>query len=149
MTTLLDAWFSQLANQTWEGQTTPDMDRRSLQARSQSLHDESQVLSFVEGATPAIYHACPSTLRPLDELFHSFLDNVEISSAAAILHHRLAPLCMRPDVAKLGLLHKVSLRIAPRLLLNLLGLQPQDLFLASLLIRPTGCTADSCATLSR
>ena len=97
---------------------------------------KSQILSFVEGATPAIYHACPSTLRPLDDLFQSFLDHIEISPEIAILEYRLAPMCMRRDIAMLGLLHKVSLGIAPKPLMALLGQQPQNLYAQRFVVRP-------------
>jgi hypothetical protein len=72
------------------------------------------VLSFIEGATPAIYHAAPSTLRPIDELLDIFLAQVGTSPEEALVEHNLAPLSMRRDLAMLALLHKVSLGVAPK-----------------------------------
>ena len=72
------------------------------------------ILSFVEGATPAIYHAAPSILKQLDDTFVHFLEHVGISEETAILQYNLAPLSMRRDLAMLALLHKVSLGTAPR-----------------------------------
>ena len=71
------------------------------------------ILSFMEGATPAIYHAAPSILKQLDDTLLQFLERSGISEETAILKHNLAPLGMRRDLAMLTLLHKVSLGIAP------------------------------------
>jgi hypothetical protein len=37
------------------------------------------ILSFVEGATPAIYHAAPAILKQLDDVFDVFLEPVGVS----------------------------------------------------------------------
>jgi len=52
--------------------------------RTQRYHDSKNlirlykchILSFLEGATPALYHAGPSVLRPLDGLQKSFLEKM-------------------------------------------------------------------------
>jgi hypothetical protein len=72
------------------------------------------ILSFIEGATPAIYHAAPSVLKPLDNILSDFLAQACISEENAIIEFSLAPLGMRRDIAMLALLHKVSLGTAPR-----------------------------------
>jgi hypothetical protein len=85
------------------------------------------VLSFIEGATPAIYHAAPSILTPLDDLFESFLTHIGISFECALAEFNLAPLSMRRDIAMLGMLHKVSLDAAPNSLCRLFRRRPQNL----------------------
>ena len=73
-----------------------------------------QILFFLEGATPAVYHAAPSVLKQLDDILSSFLDHIGISEESAILDFNLAPLSMRRDLAMLALLHKVSIGTAPQ-----------------------------------
>ena len=86
------------------------------------------ILSFLEGTTAAIYHAAPSVLKPLDDLFTHFLSHLGISKEQALLKHNLAPLCMRRDLAMLGLLHKVSLGVAPEPVSKLFVRSPKDLY---------------------
>ena len=74
---------------------------------------KTHILSYIEGATPAIYHAAPSVLKPLDDLQSSFLLHLNITDTQAFLDHGLAPLSMRRDIAMLGLLFKVASGIAP------------------------------------
>jgi len=74
---------------------------------------KSHILSFVEGATAAIYHAAPSILKQLDDLQESFLDQLGLPVSAALIDHNLAPLSMRRDIAMLGILFKVARGIAP------------------------------------
>ena len=49
------------------------------------------ILSYVEGATPAIYHAKRGTLQQLDNLQDEFLNDVGISDVAALCEDNLAP----------------------------------------------------------
>ena len=81
------------------------------------------ILSFLEGATPAIYHAASSVLKPLDDLLQHFLDELDISSRDALLDFNLAPLQMRRDIAMLGILYKVAWNKAPRPIQNLFSLR--------------------------
>ena len=69
---------------------------------------ESHVLSFLEGATPALYHACPSILRPLDAIQETLLQELCVTEAEALVNFNLAPLPMRRDIAMLGLSYTVS-----------------------------------------
>ena len=85
------------------------------------------VLSFVEGATPAIYHASPSTLGLLDDLQNEFLREAGLTAESALCDHRLAPLAMRRDIAMLGLLWKVSRGGAPGLVQSLFSLRSTTL----------------------
>jgi hypothetical protein len=82
----------------------------------------------MEGATPAIYHAAPSTLQPLDAVFDSFLEQIGMSPEVALIGHSLAPLGMRRDIAMLGLLHKIALGSVPQPILDLFKSTPQNLF---------------------
>ena len=45
------------------------------------------ILSYIEGATAAIYHAAPSNLRPLDELLDHFLSEIGVSREEALINH--------------------------------------------------------------
>ena len=74
---------------------------------------KSEVLSYLEGATAAVYHATPFVLAGLDELQSSFLQSLGLSEEVALRELHLAPLGARRDMAMLGLLHRVSLGKAP------------------------------------
>ena len=74
---------------------------------------KAQVLSFIESSTPAIYHASPSVLEPVDRVQRRLLRELGLSEAEALLNFRLAPLPSRRDIAMLGALHKVTLGLAP------------------------------------
>jgi len=71
------------------------------------------ILSFLEGATPAIYHAAPSVLKPLDELQRTLLEKLGLSLSDGLLNFNLTPLGMRRDIAMLGILFKVAHGIGP------------------------------------
>ena len=75
---------------------------------------ECHILSFLEGATPAIYHTAPSILKPLDELQRTLLDELGLSGSDALLNFNLAPLGMRRNIAMLGILFKIAHGIEPR-----------------------------------
>ena len=77
----------------------------------------------MEGATPASYHAAPTILKQLDDVFDVFLEHVGISMQAALVDYNLAPLCTRRDLAMLALLHKVSLGLAPKPIGNMFKLR--------------------------
>ena len=78
------------------------------------------VLSFIESGTPAYYHAAPSILKLVDGIQNEFLTTLGICNKNALIHFNLAPLRLRRDIAMLGVLHKVSLGIAPTPLQNLI-----------------------------
>ena len=82
-----------------------------------------QILSFLEGATPAIYHAAPAILKPIDDIQVRFLEEMGISSAEALLEHNLAPPSTRRDMAMLGILYNVSRGLGPKPILNLFSLR--------------------------
>ena len=70
---------------------------------------KSHVLSYVEGGTPAYFHASASTLSCIDRVQRRFLRAIGISEEEALLNFRLAPLPTRRCIAILGLLHRVVL----------------------------------------
>jgi len=78
-----------------------------------------QVLSIMEGATPAIYHAAKVDLDWLDVVQDSFLEAVGLSKELAMTTFNLAPLSTRRDVDMLTLLHKVRVGGAPACLAGL------------------------------
>ena len=71
------------------------------------------VLSYLEGATPAVYHARENVLKQFDDLQSWFLDEAGLSAETALREYNLAPLGMRRDIAVLGLLYKVASGLAP------------------------------------
>ena len=74
---------------------------------------KSQVLSYVEYRTPAIYHACSTLLSRLDRQQRRFLRELGISEEEALLSHNLAPLNSRRDIAMLGVIHRTVRGIGP------------------------------------
>ena len=74
---------------------------------------KSQILSFVECRTPAIYHACASALQTLDSVQDSFLSVTGMSDLEALLVANLAPVCVRRDIALLGVIHRTVLGRGP------------------------------------
>ena len=74
---------------------------------------KSQLLSYLEYRTPAIYHACDSTLAPLNKFQDKFLGELGISPEDALVHFNLAPLSCRRDMAMMGLLHRAALGKGP------------------------------------
>ena len=51
---------------------------------------QCHILSYVEGATPAIYHAKRGSLEQLDSLQVDFLNDIGVSEEAALCEHNLA-----------------------------------------------------------
>ena len=76
------------------------------------LQFKSHILGVVECRTSGLYHAATSVLQPVDSLYDSFVREVGLTAEEAFLHYNLAPLCLRRDVAMLGLLHKCVLGLA-------------------------------------
>ena len=74
---------------------------------------KSQLLSYLEYRTAAIYHACDSILDPLDKFHDKFLRELGISAEDALMHFNLAPLKSRRDIAMLGVLHRTALGKGP------------------------------------
>ena len=75
---------------------------------------KSRVLSTIEYRTAAIYHACAYKLAKLDKVQQTFLNELGITTAEALLDFNLAPLKIRRDLSMLGLIHKTCLGLAPR-----------------------------------
>ena len=67
---------------------------------------KAHILCLLEGSTGAIYHASDSVLAPLDGVQARLLRELELSVDSAFLDFNLAPLCLRRDIAMLGLLFK-------------------------------------------
>ena len=80
---------------------------------------KTHVLSDIESGTPAPYHAAPYVLNIIDRVQRRFLRELGFSEVAALNEFRLAPLEARRDMAMLGALHKITLRIAPAQLIAL------------------------------
>ena len=101
--------------------------RRFYDCNSMLRLFKAQILSFLEGATPAIYHASPATLLQLDNIQTTFLEELGVTSEQALLEHNLAPLSMRRDFAMLAILYKVSRMTAPAPIQKLFSLEASTL----------------------
>ncbi len=76
---------------------------------------KSLVLSYIESGTPGYYHASTSVLACIDRVQRRFLREINMTETDALLNYRLAPLRVRRDIAILGFLHRVNLRlVAPQ-----------------------------------
>ena len=75
---------------------------------------KAQVLPFIEFRTPAIYHACNSSLENLEHVQSKLLEAAGMSQVAALTQFRLAPLAARRDMALLGLIHRTGLGRGPK-----------------------------------
>ena len=84
---------------------------------------KSEVLGYIEGFTAGIYHAAPAVLQMLDDVQTSFLDSLSMSDTEALRKFNLAPLGARRDMAMLGLLHRVVLKVAPEALMKMFPLK--------------------------
>ena len=89
---------------------------------------KANVLSYIETWTPALYHAAPLTLSCIDALQDTFLCHVDISPSTALDRFGLVPLKTRRDIAMLGLLHRVRLRIAPTCLMQLFPFERRPIY---------------------
>ena len=83
-----------------------------------------QVLSFIEAASPALYHAPNFFLSRLDGVQDHFLSELGVDTRDALLNFNLAPLAPRRDMAMLGLIHRTVLGEGP--------VQFQEFFRASM-----------------
>ena len=84
---------------------------------------KSHLLSYIEYRTPAIYHASRAVLEKLDAVQTRFLRDAGIDEVTALVEFNLCPLCMRRDIAMLGVLHRAALRQGPPQLQNLIQRQ--------------------------
>ena len=68
----------------------------------------------------------PTLFCALDKLFADFLHEINLDSRTAFLDFRLAPLCLRRDIAMLGFLHKCVLGFAHPALCRLFPSVPAE-----------------------
>ncbi len=80
---------------------------------------KSLVLSYIESGVPAYCHAAPSVLDPIDRVQRRLLRELGLSELEAFERYKLAPLETRRHIAILGLLHRISLGLAPKQLSDL------------------------------
>ena len=74
---------------------------------------KAQLLSFIEYRTAAVYHACDSSLALLDEVQARLVTAAGMTKLEALTEARLAPLCVRRDIAMLGVIHRTVLGRGP------------------------------------
>ena len=96
---------------------------------------KSQVLSYIEYATPAVYHAPVFFLQRLDLIQQRFLDSIGISAVAALLEHNLCPLSTRRAISMLGLIHRTVLGKGPKQFKRFFRLGSATAFVRSLRCR--------------
>ena len=77
------------------------------------LQFKSQVLSGIDFATPAIYHAPRFYVGVIDRVQEEFCEAIGVSKLEALLEYNLPPLSSRRDMSGLSLIHRVVLGIAP------------------------------------
>ena len=87
--------------------------QRSFSTEDLVLQYKQQVLSYIEYRSAAIYHATSTVLNQVDKLQDNFLRDLGITREAALMDFNLAPLCMRRDIALLGLLHRSAIGEGP------------------------------------
>ena len=75
---------------------------------------KAQVLSYMEYRTPAISHAADRHLDRLDAVQTRYLSELGVTSVAALVDFNLAPLCVRRDIALLGVIHRAACGIGPK-----------------------------------
>jgi hypothetical protein len=75
---------------------------------------KTNLLSYLEYRTPAIYHATRDHLSRLDRVQTKFLQDVGINEVEALMEFNLAPLAVRRDIAMLGLIHRAALGKGPQ-----------------------------------
>ena len=74
---------------------------------------KSNLLSYLEYRTAAIYHACDSVLERFDKFQDRFLRELGISLEDGLMYFHLAPLRCRRDIAMLGIIHRCVLGKGP------------------------------------
>ena len=87
--------------------------RQHFSTKELVAYYKSEVLSFTEGCTPAMYQSSGYVLRMLDDVQLSFVESLGLSEEAALLDFNLAPLSARRDISMLGLLHRIAWLDAP------------------------------------
>ena len=85
---------------------------------------KSHVLSYLESATGALYHAAPTHLQLVDHVQEVLLRELRITAEEALLNHKLAPLSTRRDCAMLGVIHRAVLGLGPPQFLDWFPLAP-------------------------
>ena len=74
---------------------------------------KAQLLAFLEYRTPAIHHACDTSLFELDSVQRHLLEAAGLTAIDALYVCNLAPLGARRDMALLGLIHRTVLCKGP------------------------------------
>ena len=78
-----------------------------------NIHDliaqfKTHVWCHLEFSIGAIFHAADSHLQEIDGVQQSFCRSLDLTEEHAFLSFNFAPLCLRRDIAVLGLLHKIT-----------------------------------------
>ena len=63
--------------------------------------------------TPAVYHAADRHLDRFEAVQTRYWSDLEVSSVAALVDNNLAPLCVRRDIALLGVIYRAACGAGP------------------------------------
>ena len=74
---------------------------------------KSHVLSYIEYRTAGVHFASTSVLNELDDVQTRFVRQLGLDEISAFMSFNLAPLCVRRDIAILGVIHRAVLRAGP------------------------------------
>ena len=74
---------------------------------------KSQILSYIESFTPALYHASASVLQRIDRTQLRFIRKISCTEPRALLQFRLTSLESRRDICVFDMLHRIVLGLAP------------------------------------
>ena len=74
---------------------------------------KSHVLSFIEYRTAGIHFASTSVLNCIDDVQSRFVRQLGLDETTAFMRFNLAPLCVRRDIAILGVIHRAVLCEGP------------------------------------
>ena len=74
---------------------------------------KSHVLSYIEYRTAGVHFASTSVLNGLDDVQRNFLRQLDLNEIDAFMSFNVAPLCVRRDIAVLGVIHRAALREGP------------------------------------
>ena len=110
--TMVDAVGELVADASWKLRTLQRTRRYYTDAELILLY-KSQLLSFIEYRTSAIYHATRDVLERVDDIQTRFLRDAGVDEVTALMQFNLAPLRMRRDIAMLGMLHRSALGEGP------------------------------------
>ncbi len=74
---------------------------------------KAKLPSYIEYRTLVIYHATDRHLDSFDSVQTRYLFDLGVSSVETLVEYNLAPLCVRRDIALLGVIHRAACGVGP------------------------------------